>query len=38
MALAPDEPEKYDSHGHRNVNTGFMVLQRTPLTEALLRD
>lgn len=37
-ALAPDEANKYDTHGHRNVNTGFLVVQNTPEVMALLTD
>jgi hypothetical protein len=37
-ALAPDEPEKYDRLGHRNVNTGFMIAQNTPEVMPLLKD
>ncbi|PNS14794.1 hypothetical protein CAC42_2023 [Sphaceloma murrayae] len=36
---APDEPAKYDhTHHRRMINTGFMVVQDTPVTAQLFKD
>ncbi|KAF2218666.1 hypothetical protein BDZ85DRAFT_78407 [Elsinoe ampelina] len=36
---APDEKEKYDhTHHRRMINSGFMVVQDTPVTAQLLKD
>lgn len=37
LSLDPDEPQNYDSRGNRYLNTGFVIAQQSPRTQAMFK-